>query len=164
MRRDSRTTFLNAAALGAVAGMRATLPLALLGTSLEVLGSRLRSRLGRRRRWLSASRIRTPLLVAAASELIYDKLPFAASRLALPSLAVRLVSGTTAGALVSAALGGPKLFGALTGAVAALGSALLFHRLRARAGRTRLAGALGGVAEDAVALGLTSAVRRSLSA
>ncbi len=160
MPKDSKMALADAAALGAVAGMRGMLPLAVLSLSAG-RGPRRARRLRRR---LTSTRLRLPLLVAAGSELIYDKLPSARSRLSPPLLAVRLGTGATAGALVCATLGEPKLLGALAGAVAALGSALLFHRLRARVARAKVPGAVGGVAEDALAFGLSSAVRRTLSA
>ncbi len=90
------------------------------------------------------------LLVAAAGELIADKLPAMTSRLSRRGLAGRILSSSVSGALVG---GGP---GAGSSAAAALASAVCGNRARASFGGRSCA-----LAEDgaAIALAMLGAAR-----
>jgi uncharacterized membrane protein len=153
--RNSRTLLAEAAALGTIAGMRSMLPLAALELGL-----------GRRRRraprWLRSPAARIPLLVGAAGELVYDKLPIATSRLAAPGLVARVGTAGVAGAIVAQLLGESRALGAAVGIGAAIASSFLFHRLRSAIDRRGVPDVASGLVEDAIALGASSAVARSL--
>jgi uncharacterized membrane protein len=86
------------------------------------------------------------LLVAAAGELVADKLPCMPSRLATRGLAARLLSGAVSGQLVA----GPA--GAVCAASAALAAAVAGHTARGRS-----PGWAAAVCEDGVAIALASA-------
>jgi uncharacterized membrane protein len=88
---------------------------------------------------------RAAVLLAAAGELVADKLPDMPSRLARRGLTGRLLSSTISGARVAG------LSGAATAAGAALASAVAGH-----AARVRFAGPLAAVGEDCVAIALAS--------
>jgi uncharacterized membrane protein len=119
-------------------------PLAALGLTLP------------RRRLLGA-----PLALASAAELVYDKLPQAGDRTAPPSLAARVGVGAIAGGVVAHVLGGTVALGAATGALAALASTFLFHRLRAELAR-RVPPLAAGIGGDALAVGAATAALRRL--
>jgi len=92
------------------------------------------------------------LLAAAALELVYDKLPFASSRLRPEGLAARGISSGLSGA----ALAGPR--GAGVAAAVALGAAFAGHRARVGLTAAWPRGALQWAAlEDAVVIGLAAA-------
>ena len=88
---------------------------------------------------------RRAVLVAAAGELLADKLPSIPSRLERRGLTGRLLSGSISGQLAA----GPA--GAATGAVAALSSAFAGH-----AARARFPGPLAAVCEDGLAIALAA--------
>jgi uncharacterized membrane protein len=98
---------------------------------------------------LRARRLTPPrraVLLAAAGELVADKLPAMPSRLARRGLTGRLVSSALSGRLVA----GPS--GATAAAGAALAGALAGHAVRARR-----PGLVTALCEDAVAIALASA-------
>ena len=96
---------------------------------------------------LGGRRTRAAIVVAAAGELAFDKLPGVPSRTDPPGLAGRMTSGAVSGHRVD----GPR--GAVAGAAVALGSALAGHRARARlTQRLPVPDAVIGAAEDALAL------------
>jgi uncharacterized membrane protein len=128
-----------AAVLGTVAGMRAMLPMAALGLRLR----RLR-------------RARVPLALAAAGELVYDKLPVASERTALPLLAARVVNGALAGGLLFRRRDARAAIGAAVGAAAAIVSAFVTHRLR-RLASQRVPPTAAAVGEDLLAAGFLTA-------
>jgi uncharacterized membrane protein len=133
--------------LGAVAGMRSQLPIALLGLESS------RGRFDPGRGWL-ARRLATPGGVAAAvlsavGELVGDKLPVIPDRTRPGPLAGRVAIGTLVGAAVYQDADRPVTYGA----VAAASSTLALARARAVLGRrTRLPDLAWGVVEDALAL------------
>jgi uncharacterized membrane protein len=132
-----------AAILGTAAGMRTTMPLAALSLTLP------------RRRLAGA-----PLALAAAAELVYDKLPQAEERTAPRPLAARIVSGAIAGGIVARVADESIALGAATGALAAFVSTFLCHRGRAAAAR-RVSPLAAAIAEDLIAIGAaTGALRR----
>jgi uncharacterized membrane protein len=133
-----------AALLGVAAGIRSMVPLAALGLTLP------------RRRLVGA-----PLALASAAELVADKLPRMGERTAPGPLAVRIGAGAIAGGVAAHVLGGTVVLGAATGALAALASTFLFHRVRAAASRRLppLAAAVGG---DVLAIGTAATALRLL--
>ncbi len=125
------TKLIAAALLGAAAGSRTFTP----GAALAARG-----------RLAVDPQIRTAILVAAAGELIGDKLPFVPSRTRpLPYLG-RIGSGALCGRVVAGDSG------ALTGAAAGAAATLIGHRAR-RAASTRLPAVLAALIEDALAIG-----------
>jgi uncharacterized membrane protein len=124
------------------AGMRSTVPLAALGLTLP------------RRRLVGV-----PLMLASAAELVYDKLPQASERTAPGPLAARVGAGAIAGGIAAHLVGASTALGAATGALAALASTFLFHRVRAEVARRvpPFAAAVGG---DLLAIGTSTAALR----
>jgi uncharacterized membrane protein len=96
------------------------------------------------------------LLVAAAGELIADKLPATPSRLAPPGIAGRLLLGALAAGLFAETQRAPWRPAAAIGASSAAVAAKLGHDLRARLARHAPDPAVA-VVEDAVAVGLAAA-------
>jgi uncharacterized membrane protein len=134
-----------AAALGAASGSRST-----AGVAAVALTSRaddtgpVASRLGTRTGGALAT-------LAAAGELVADKLPGVPSRLAPPGLVPRAVSGATSAAAVARRDGHDSALPGIVGATAAVGSAVLGSRLRAAAARRLGSDLPGAVAEDVLA-------------
>jgi uncharacterized membrane protein/uncharacterized protein (UPF0548 family) len=152
-RMPTTTPLPRALSLGAVAGMRSQLPIALLG--LEGY----RGRFDPGRSWL-ARRLATPGGVAAAvlasiGELVADKLPATPDRTRPGPFTGRVAIGTLVGAAVSRNADQPVASGAVIGALAAAASTLTLARARAALGRrTPLPDLAWGVVEDAIALTL----------
>jgi uncharacterized membrane protein len=119
--------------------MRSMMPLAALGWTLP------------RRRILGA-----PLVLALAAELVYDKLPQASERTAPRPLGARIVAAAVAGGVVARGSRASSALGAVTGALSALASTFLFHRLRARAAR-RVPPPVAAIGEDLLAIGTATA-------
>jgi uncharacterized membrane protein len=129
----------DAALLGAAAGLRSATPFGALA---------LRGRLG-------DGVGRTAALLAAAGELVADKLPMTPSRTSPPALAGRLASGATCGKVAGGAAG------AIAGSAAAAATAFAGERTRAALGRrTGLSDPLIALAEDALAIGVALAATR----
>jgi uncharacterized membrane protein len=149
-------TLLRAAALGAASGARSTAGVAALAlTSRPADHGRIASRLGSRTGRLGAS-------VAAAGELIADKLPATPGRSGLPGLAPRVVlSGTAAAGLACREGDGPGL-PVLVAVGTALATAFLGERLRGIVAGRFGSDLPGAVTEDVVAalLGFWGARRR----
>jgi uncharacterized membrane protein len=147
------TPLLRALLLGAVAGLRSQLPIALLG--LESY----RGRFDPGRSWL-ARRLARPSGVAAAvlasvGELVGDKLPVIPDRTRPAPAIGRVAVGTLVGAAVYQDADRPVGYGAVIGAVAAAGSTLALARMRAALERrTQLPDLAWGIVEDALALAL----------
>jgi uncharacterized membrane protein len=121
----SRNSLALSAAIGALAGLRAFTPPAILSQAARhnFIGLR-RSRL----RLLRSPVAANVLASLAIGELIGDKLPFTPSRLAIPSLAVRATSGALCGSVISGA--GRRNTGAIVGALGAIGGAFAGFHLR----------------------------------
>jgi uncharacterized membrane protein len=104
---------------------------------------------------------RLALGVAAAGELVGDKLPMTPSRLAPPALLARLASGATAGGTLAARNGASRMLGAVAGAAGALGFAAgcAFVR-RAVVRRTGLPDPIVALGEDAIAIAAALALTR----
>jgi uncharacterized membrane protein len=142
-----------ASLLGAVAGMRSQLPIALLGLESA------RGRFDPGRSW-PARRLARPggvaaAVLAAVGELVADKLPATPDRTRPGPFAGRVASGALAGAAVYQDADQRAGDGAVVGAAAAAASTLALARARAALGRrTRLPDQAWGVVEDALALTL----------
>jgi uncharacterized membrane protein len=147
------TPFPRALLLGAVAGMRSQLPIALLG--LESY----RGRFHPDRSWL-ARRLATPggvtaAVLASVGELVGDKLPIIPDRTRSGPFTGRVAIGSVVGAAVYQDADRPAPCGAVVGAVAAAASTLALARARTALGRrTPLPDLAWGVVEDALALTL----------
>jgi uncharacterized membrane protein len=138
-------TLLRAAALGAATGSRSTAGITAIALSSRrddagTVASRLSGRTGGA---LTA--------VAAAGELVLDKLPVVPSRLAPQGLAPRVALGATAAGAAARRDGHDSGLPGLVGAAAAVGSALLGVRLRSAAQHRFGSDRPGAVAEDALA-------------
>lgn len=90
------------------------------------------------------------LKMAAAGELLFDKLPWAPDRISTPSLTARAVSGAVCGAVVYRQDDESPATGALVGAIAAVASAYAMFYIR-REIRRKLPDPIVAVAEDAIA-------------
>jgi uncharacterized membrane protein len=159
---------LRSVALGAVAGMRSTMPLALLAAAAqapETPVARALAGMGVPRGFRSPTAL-VALGVAAVGELVVDKLPFVPARVSFAPLAWRLVVGAIAGAVASSASGGLAVRGARRGAATAALAAYLGYFARTRLSRrTPVPDPVWGLVEDALALGLgTLALMPSLAA
>jgi uncharacterized membrane protein len=145
------------AGLGWVAGMRsATAPAAVAAAFA------LRPRLMARppARWLASERVAGALAVAAAGELVVDKLPSTPDRTSPPVLAGRLLSGALVGAAVAARHRKGIAGAALVGAASAGASSFAMMAARKAAGEAvgTMPAALG---EDALAVALGAALARA---
>jgi uncharacterized membrane protein len=96
------------------------------------------------------------LVVAAAGELVVDKLPMTPSRLAPPGLAARLVLGALAAGLFAQTRQVPWLAAAAIGASSAALAAKVGHDVRAGLAR-RVPDPAVAVVEDGLGLGLAAA-------
>jgi uncharacterized membrane protein/uncharacterized protein (UPF0548 family) len=152
-RMPTTTPLPRALLLGAAAGMRSQLPVALLGLE-RYLG-----RFDAGRSWL-ARRLARPGGVAAAvlasvGEIVADKLPVTPNRTRPGPFTGRIAIGTLVGAAIYQDADRPVAYGALVGALAAAGSTLAFARARAALGRrASLPDPAWGALEDALALTL----------
>lgn len=151
-----------AAGLGAVAGLRTQLPLALL--ALAARQGTFAAAAGPPLSLLRSAAAPSGLSLLTLTELIIDKLPIAPSRLQPGPLLGRLVVGGAAGAAITAEADCSPLAGALLGAVGAgLGAEIAYH---ARVTLDRLTGLpdpVWGTVEDGLALALGLLVIRSAS-
>jgi uncharacterized membrane protein len=143
--------------LGAVTGVRSQVPVALLAIEADRGGfdpgpGRLARRFGSREGVLGA-------VVAAAGELVADKLPITPARTTVGPFLQRLVTGGAVGAAVHYDAGRSRPLGAVLGAAGAGAGAWLATSARAAAAeRTRLPGPLLGAVEDLLAVALALAV------
>jgi uncharacterized membrane protein len=147
------TPLTRALLLGAVAGMRSQLPIALLGLESS------RGRFDPGHGWL-ARRLATPggvtaAVLASVGELVGDKLPVIPDRTRPGPLTGRVTVGTLVGAAAYRDAARPVASGAVVGAVAAAASTLALARARTALGqRTRLPDLAWGFVEDILALTL----------
>jgi len=145
-----------AAALGAASGSRSATGLAAVAlTSRPDDAGTLASRLGGRTATALSS-------LAAAGELVADKLPNVPSRLAPLGLVPRVAAGAASAVAVARRDGHDSTLPGLVGAAVAIGTAVLGVRLRAAAQRRFGSDRPGAIAEDllAAALGWLGARRR----
>jgi uncharacterized membrane protein len=141
----SPAALLRAAALGAASGSRSATGLAAVAlTSRPDDTGPVASRLGGRTGSALSS-------LAAAGELVADKLPGVPSRLAPLGLIPRAAAGATSAAAVARRDGHDPTLPGLIGAAGAIGTAVLGVRLRAAAQRRFGSDRPGAVAEDLLA-------------
>jgi uncharacterized membrane protein len=143
--------------LGFAAGLRSQVPIALLAVEAEQ--GRFDPGPGRIARRFASSEGVLGAMVAAAGELVADKLPMTPSRLTAGPFLQRLATGGAVGAAVHYDAGYPRAFGGLLGAAGAGAGAWAGARARTTAAeRTGLPGPLLGAVEDLVVVALAVAV------
>jgi uncharacterized membrane protein len=151
----SRSVYLRAATLGATAGLRSQLPLALL-TVAAGRGDFAANATGP----LALLRTRTARLAcgaAAIGELIADKTPFVPDRIDSAPFAGRLFFGGLTGAVFARGNGASAPLGLALGATAAALGTVAGYRFRTTLDRaTRLPDIVWAVTEDLIALSLAS--------
>jgi uncharacterized membrane protein len=156
----SAGALLRAAAVGAASGSRSTAGVtALAATSTSESPGRVASRLGGRTGTVLSG-------LAAAGELVADKLPATPSRLNPTGLAPRAALGATSAAALARRDGDDPVLAGLVGLAAATAAAVLGVRWRAAAQRRWGTDRPGALLEDAAAaiLAYAGARRRSTGA
>jgi uncharacterized membrane protein len=143
--------YTDAAIMGALAGMRSM-------SSPAIVSQFARSKLlpvgDSRIAFLNRSVTAKTLAVAAAAELVADKLPFLPKRTKAPSLIFRTISGGFGGAAICSAKKRPLLAGILIGAAGAIGATYGLYQLRRWAGqRLNVPDPVIAIAEDALVAG-----------
>jgi hypothetical protein len=102
------------------------------------------------------------LALAAAGEMLLDKLPLMPARIGPLPLLARAVSGAWSAS--RAPRGGSRVAGAAwIGAASAVGSAVILYGARRLAHRARVPNWLAGLAEDGMVLGTGLLLRRRLT-
>lgn len=153
-------TYLQAACLGVVAGMRSMGAPALVSDRLA--RSQPPALEQSPLRWLSSDRAATITKFLAAGEIIGDKLPFTPSRIAPGPLFGRVLLGALSGAALCAAGGKRAGIGAALGVAGAVAGAYGFYHLRHTLGqKTPILDPVLGAAEDVLAYGVGWKVLRS---
>lgn len=159
---NSNTTYVLAAGLGVIAGMRSM--------AAPAFVSRYLSRQRRRRsysavtRLLASRRTANVLGLLAIGEMVADKTPLVPDRTEPPALAGRLLMAAVSGVAVAEARGGSWPMAALISAAAAAGSTYGFYHLRALAARrTGLSNPALGLTEDAVVIASGSRLAAAIS-
>lgn len=113
-------------------------------------------------RLLSAGPVVGLATLAQVSEIVIDKLPILPDRILPLPLLGRAFYGGAAAAAAFAEARRPMIMGAAIGALAAMGSAHLFYRLRMGAGkRLHLPDPLVAIAEDGVVFALARTVLKT---
>jgi len=153
-------TYLQAACLGVIAGMRSMGAPALVSDHLARSAS---PSLGPSPlRWLGTAKAATITKFLAAGEIVGDKLPMTPSRLAPAPLVARMVSGGMCGAALCLHGGKRGDVGAVLGMAGALAGAFGFYHLRRTLGqKTSIPDPVLGAAEDVLAFGGGWAVLRA---
>ncbi len=137
--------------LGVVSGMRAALGPALVSHKLSRRGSPDLGRLN----FVCLPTTAAVLKVAAAGELVGDKLPTTPNRIQLGPLSGRAMSGALCGAALGRSSRQSAFSGALVGAVAAVTGAYAFYYLRRELTHKHgLPDVWVALTEDALALGV----------
>src|SRR5215469_17021455 len=144
----------SAIGMGAVAGLRPMMALAILALSL-------------RRGWIRSGHSPFAKIVSAGSskrfaefaisELVADKLPFTRSRLDAAPLAWRVVSGAICGAAIHGTVKRPIVEGAVLGGLGSIAGAVTAYHLRQRLNRD-MPDLVVALLEDALALGAGAAI------
>lgn len=156
MRRDGKT-YVQAAALGLVAGIRSA-------SAPAVISDFVRERQGRifatpelansPLRHLASPLTSNALRLFAVGEMVMDKMPFVPKRTNAPSLTARAVSGGLAGAVVGMMYRGSPMVAGLIGALSATGATFGITQLRKQiTENTAVPDALVGGLEDLLVLG-----------
>lgn len=109
--------------------------------------------------WLRSETVGWLAALAAAGEMVIDKLPFTSARIEPGPLAGRLAFGALAGSVIASAGGCPLLSGVLTGAAGALGGSFAGYWARSRAVESMgLADPAVALCEDAIAISLARTI------
>jgi uncharacterized membrane protein len=146
---------LRPAALGLVAGMRTTIPLASISDYLMHHEPSFNSRLI----LLGLPQVATLLKLAAIGELVIDKVPDIPARTTSAGLLGRGLSGMLAGTVISAAHNQNRAVGALLGGTAAVLSTFGMYHLRRQIGlQLDIPDPVVGGLEDALAVGTSVGV------
>ncbi len=151
---EATTTYARIAALGFVAGLRSMMPFAILSRAYETDGAAYDA-LPSPLRLLDSGATRGLTAVAAAGEVVGDKLPMVPSRLQPGPLGGRVIVGALAGATLSHRTPVALAVGAMLGAATAgAGSAAGYYARKALGEATGVPDLVWAVLEDGVALGL----------
>ena len=143
----------NEAAIGAVCGLRAFMgPAITAGAANRRMLDLNKTSLA----WMATDDTAAAMVLLAAGELLFDKLPFVHHRMRTMSLATRFI----AGAICAVAIGNgrkpyEKIMGAIVGGTAAVAAAYAGYEYRRHAKMPAFAKAL---IEDSVAVGAANAV------
>ncbi|HEX8138171.1 MAG TPA: DUF4126 family protein [Pyrinomonadaceae bacterium] len=146
-----RKTYVKAICMGVVAGMRSISAPAFVSHYLARKESKelADSPFG----LMGSQRVAQALKIAAAGEMVADKLPVIPDRIAPGPLAARILSGALCGASLCTAEGKRARVGAMCGALSAVASAYAFYHLRRKIGETEaLPDAALGLSEDALVI------------
>ncbi len=153
-------TYLQAACLGVIAGMRSMGTPALVSDRLARTPSPALERSPLR--WLGTDRAATITKFLAAGEIVGDKLPFTPSRIAPGPLFGRVLSGGLSGAALCVADGKRAEVGAVIGVAGAVAGAYGFYHLRRTLGqKLPIPDPILGAAEDVLAYGVGWAILRA---
>lgn len=142
------------ATLGYATGVRSMTPLAVLSWGA---GSGEISLKGTRFHVLANPKVTLGLAVAAAGEIVADKLPMTPPRTQPFPVAIRVLNGALAGAIVFEAEDEPLAVGALIGAVAAAAGSFGGYGLRMLLERAGMPSPVAGVPGDIQAVALSMA-------
>jgi len=150
-------TYLQAACLGVIAGMRSMGAPALVSDHLARTQSPTLEQTPLR--WLGTAKAAKVTKFLAAGEIVGDKLPFTPSRIAPGPLFGRVVSGGLCGVALCSAGGKRADLGAVLGVAGALAGAYGFYHLRRALGqKLPVPDPVLGAAEDVLAYGVGWAV------
>ena len=146
-----RNSYLKAIGFGIIAGMRSmSAPAFVSGHLADTATSKSPSRL---LRIMSSPNAALAFRVAAAGEMIADKLPIIPDRISPGPLTARIISGAVCGSSICESEGRRTDIGAVAGALAAIGSAFAFYHLRRRITESDIiSDVMVALAEDAVVL------------
>lgn len=151
-----KNVYLQSVLIGVIAGMRSMSAPALVSNHLadkqstEVENSPFK--------FLASENVSNTLKVLAVGEMIADKTPFIPDRISPAPLIARAVSGALCGASLCTAEKESAEVGAISGGLAAIGSAYAFYYLRKGLGEEGIPDLLLGFIEDAVAIGAGSKI------
>ncbi len=146
-------TLLRTATLGYAVGIRSMTPLAVISWGA---GSGEISLKGTRFQFMADPKVTIGLAVAAAGEMVADKLPITPPRTQPFPLAFRVINGALAGAIVCEAEDEPLAIGALVGAAAAAAGSFGGYGLRMLLERA-MPSSIAGIAGDIQAVSLSMA-------
>ncbi|MBV9593378.1 MAG: DUF4126 domain-containing protein [Actinobacteria bacterium] len=154
--RPSRRLLVLAALTGLVSGGRSMTGPAAVASTTPIFGRSLGAVLAR-------PGVRRPVVVAAATEYVLDKLPITPSRLSPAVLAARAVTGGIGGFAVARRSGPTALAGAGVAVAFAIGGSWLGARWRSLAAARFGDDLPGALAEDVVVLGLAAVLKGQLA-
>lgn len=143
-------TYVKAASLGAVAGLRALTAPALFGYFASSGNNE-----NLKNNVLASPKVSATVGLLAVGELVSDKLPFTPNRTEIPGLTARIVSGAFVGGSICARRKKSVLTGAIIGAVSAVAAAYAGQNIRRIISEeSGVPSAAIGAVEDAIAIGI----------